>query len=84
MREMANTGFIDYHLDAIDTLEWAKKEMVGNYYKVLKTDPYKASEILTQIVNLLPYFAEYIAESKLVMERKVLTESQTNKETITL
>lgn len=84
MRELADTGFIDYHLDSIDTLEWAKKELVANYYKLVKNDPYRASEIITQIVNLLPYFAEYIAESKQVMEHKAISESQTNKETITL
>lgn len=82
MREIADTGYIDYHLDAIDTLEWCKKEMVTNYYKVLKTDAYKATEILTQIINALPYFAEYIAESKEVMERKAIAESSSGKEEI--
>jgi hypothetical protein len=80
MREIADTGFIDYHLDAIDTLEWAKKEMITNYYKVLKNDAYKATEILTQLINMLPFFAEYIAESKEVMERKAITESLSSKE----
>lgn len=80
MREIADTGYIDYHLDAIDTLEWAKKEMIANYNKI--TDPYKRVEVITQIVNILPYFAEYIAESKEVMERKAIAESITNKEEI--
>lgn len=80
MREIADTGYIDYHLDAIDTLEWAKKEMITNYYA--EKDPYKKNEMLTQLVNMLPYFAEYIAESKEVMERKAITESSTDQKEI--
>ena len=68
MNEIADVGYIDYHLDAIDTLEWAKKEMISNYHN--GKDPYKKSEILTQIINLLPYFVEYINETKEVMKYK--------------
>ena len=82
MREIADTGYIDYHLDAIDTLEWAKREMVNNYNN--ETDPYKKQEMLTQIINTLPFFAEYIAESKQVIENKAISQSQTDKETITI
>ena len=32
MNEIADVGYIDYHLDAIDTLEWAKKELIANYH----------------------------------------------------
>ena len=80
MREIADTGYIDYHLDAIDTLEWAKKEMISNYEN--EQEPYKRVEILTQIINMLPYFAEYISESKKVMELKAIAESSTSKEEI--
>jgi hypothetical protein len=80
MREIADTGFIDYHLDAIDTMEWAKKEMIANYDN--EQDPYKRVEILTQIINMLPYFAEYISESKKVMELKAIAESSSSKEEI--
>ena len=54
MNQLADTGYIDYHLDAIDTLDFAKAEMIKNYH--MEKDPYKRVEIMTQIVNLLPYF----------------------------
>lgn len=76
MRTLADTGYIDYHLDGIDTIEWIKKEMVSNYYQVLKKDPYKATEILTQIANLSPFLAEHIAETKEVMTNKVVSQLQ--------
>lgn len=81
MRELANTGYIDYHLDAIATLDWVKKEMLTNYYK--EKNPYKAVEILTQMVNLLPYFTEYIAETRGVMESKAILKPQSNTQDIT-
>lgn len=49
MNEIADVGYIDYHLDARDTLEWAKKEMIANYHN--EKDPFKKTEILTQIIN---------------------------------
>lgn len=81
MREIADTGYIDYHLDAIDTMEWAKKEMIANYEN--ERDPYKRVEILTQLINMLPFFAEYVAETKEVMERKAIAESAASKEKVT-
>jgi hypothetical protein len=45
----------------------------------MEEDPYKRTEILTQIINLLPYFAEYVTETKEVMKNKAhIYESQTN------
>ncbi len=42
--------------------------MISNYHN--GKDPYKKSEILTQIINLLPYFVDYINETKEVMKYK--------------
>lgn len=69
MLEISDTGYVDYHLEALDTLEWVKKEIIVNYH--IEKDPYKKVEILTQLVNTLPFFAEYIAETKLVMQNIV-------------
>lgn len=76
MNEIADVGYIDYHLDARDTLEWAKKEMIANYHN--EKDPFKKTEILTQIINMLPYFAEYINETKEVMKYKILSNQQSS------
>ena len=74
MNQLADTGYIDYHLDAIDTLDFAKAEMIKNYH--LEMDPYKRIEIMTQIINLLPYFAEYVTETKEVMKNKAFINEQ--------
>ena len=42
----------------------------------MRKNPYKKTEILTQIINLLPYFAEYINETKEVMKDKILSNQQ--------
>ena len=65
INEIANTGFIDAHLEAIDTFLNIKKEMWINYHA--ETHPYKKVEILTQIANLQPYINEYYASTKDVM-----------------
>lgn len=80
MNQIADTGYIDYHLDAIDTLDFAKAEMIKNYH--MEMDPYKKTEIMTQIVNLLPYFAEYVTETKEVMKNKALIIEQSPTDTI--
>ena len=72
--QLADTGYIDYHLDAIDTLDFAKAEMIKNYH--MEKDPYKRVEIITQIVNLLPYFSEYVTETKEVMKNKAFINEQ--------
>ena len=80
MNQIADTGYIDYHLDAIDTLDFVKAEMIRNYHK--EQDPYKKTEILTQIINLLPYFAEYVTETKEVMKNKAYINEQSPTNTI--
>jgi len=82
MNEIADTGHVDYHLDAIDTIEWAKKEMVAQYYKEREKDPVKATDILVAIVNLGPIMTGYISESKEVMKNKAILESTERKESI--
>ena len=52
IEEIFDTGFVDQHLQSIDTIQLAQKEMWVNYEKC--SDPYKKVEILTQIVNSLP------------------------------
>lgn len=66
--EIANTGFIDAHLEAIDTFTEIKKEMWLNYYA--EQNPYKKVEILTQIANLQPYINEYYSTTREIIEDK--------------
>ena len=66
--EIANTGFIDAHLEALDTFAEIKKEMWKQYYN--EQHPYKKVEILTQIANLQPYINEYYSTTKDIMEIK--------------
>ena len=75
--EIANTGFIDAHLEAIDTFTEIKKEMWKQYYA--ETHPYKKVEILTQIANLQPYINEYYDTTKDIIEHK---ETKTYKDSI--
>ena len=75
--EIANTGFIDAHLEAIDTFTEIKKEMWKQYYA--ETHPYKKVEILTQIANLQPYINEYYSTTRDIIETK---DTEQYKETI--
>jgi hypothetical protein len=54
--------------------------MIRNYH--VEQDPYKKTEILTQIINLLPYFAEYVTETKEVMKNKAYINEQSPTNTI--
>ena len=65
INEIANSGFVDAHLEAIDTFLEIKRQMWINYNA--ETHPYKKVEILTQIANLQPYINEYYASTKDVM-----------------
>lgn len=82
MREIADTGHIDYHLDAIDTFEWAKRELAKCIDE--EKDPHKRGELIVQLINLEPYLTEYIAESKEVMKNKVYSEQTADQEELTI
>ena len=68
INEIANTGFIDAHLEAIDTFIEIKRQMWIQYHA--EQHPYKKTEILTQIANLQPYINEYYSATKDVMISK--------------
>lgn len=68
INEIANTGFIDAHLEAIDTFIEIKRQMWINYHS--EQHPYKKVEILTQIANLQPFINEYYSATKDVMVSK--------------
>jgi hypothetical protein len=70
MNEISDTGFIDSHLQSLDTLLHCQKEMWTNYYQC--KDPYKKVEILTQICNLQPFISEYTSQSRQVMQNKTI------------
>ena len=78
INEIANTGFIDAHLEAIDTFLEIKRQMWINYHN--EQHPYKKVEILTQIANLQPYINEYYASTKDVITDKVIKNIEENKQ----
>jgi hypothetical protein len=66
--EMVETGLIDQHIRAIESIYHAQREMWINYEKC--QDPYKKVEILTQIVNTLPFMSQYCFGTKKVISLK--------------
>ena len=66
--EIAQTGFIDAHLEALDTFIEIKRQMWIQYNA--ETHPYKKTEILTQIANLQPFINEYYSTTKDIMIKK--------------
>ena len=63
--EFMDTGVIDQHVRAIQIIYQAQREMWINYEKC--QDPYKKVEILTQIVNTLPFLSNYYEASRKVL-----------------
>ncbi len=80
VNEIAQTGFIDAHLEALDTFIEIKRQMWIQYNN--ETHPYKKTEILTQIANLQPYINEYYAATKDVMIDKTKAKLEDNKDTV--
>ena len=66
--EMVDTGLIDQHIRAIESIYHTQREMWINYEKC--QDPYKKVEILTQIVNTLPFMSQYCFGTKKVISVK--------------
>jgi hypothetical protein len=58
--------FDDMHLERIETLEWAQKEMVD--CAIRESNPLKRVMIIEKIVNLQPYLSAYVEATKEVME----------------
>ena len=63
--ELLDTGVIDQHIRAIQSIYHVQREMWINYEKC--EDPYKKVEILTQIVNTLPFLSNYYKATKNVL-----------------
>jgi len=63
--ELMDTGVIDQHIRAIQSIYHVQREMWFNYEKC--KDPYKKVEILTQIVNTLPFLSNYYKATKNVL-----------------
>jgi len=63
--ELMDTGVIDQHIRAIQSIYHVQREMWINYEKC--EDPYKKVEILTQIVNTFPFLSNYYKATKNVV-----------------
>lgn len=70
-KELIDTGLIDQHIRAIESIHYVLREMWLNYEKC--GDPYKKVEILTQIVNTQPFLSKYFETTKnvLIFKNKV-------------
>jgi len=60
--------FDDMHLERIETLEWAQKELVD--CSVREKDNFKKAGIIEKIVNLQPYLSAYMEATRDVIEGK--------------
>src|SRR4029079_2877978 len=67
-------GFVDHHLERLDTLELINHEMWASYRK----GDYKALDALSKIAQLQPIVSSYFEASKMVMEDEI---ERTRKET---
>jgi hypothetical protein len=76
--ELMDTGVIDQHIRAIQSIYYVQREMWINYEKC--EDPYKKVEILTQIVNTLPFLSNYYKATKNVLVFKHKMSALTQKD----
>ena len=60
-------GFIDHHLERLDTLELINHEMWTSYRK----GDYKAMDALSKIAQIQPIVSSYFEASKMVMEDEI-------------
>lgn len=67
--EIAREGFIAQHLARIDDLELIKRKMWEMFFKLEKSDPFKASQVLLWLMQVQPYLSQYYEASKYIMQR---------------
>lgn len=60
-------GFVDHHLERLDTLELINHEMWASYRK----GDYKAMDALSKIAAIQPIVSSYFEASKMVMEDEI-------------
>ena len=60
-------GFVDHHLERIDTLELVNHEMWRKY----RAGDYKAMDALSKIAETQPLISNYFEASKFVMENEI-------------
>ena len=60
-------GFVDHHLERLDTLELINHEMWTSYRK----GDYKAMDALSKIAEIQPIISNYFDASKFVMENEI-------------
>lgn len=60
-------GFVEHHLERLDTLELINHEMWASYRK----GDYKAMDALSKIAQIQPIVSSYFEASKMVMEDEI-------------
>ena len=60
-------GFVDHHLERLDTLELINHEMWASYRK----GDYKAMDAISKIAEIQPIISNYFEASKFVMENEI-------------
>ena len=78
IEEIFDTGLINQHLQCIDAIQLAQKEMWKKYEEC--KDAYKCVEILTQIINTLPFESQYYDAMRKVLNIKNKMAALTQKE----
>lgn len=67
-------GFVDHHLERLDTLELINHEMWASYRK----GDYKAMDALSKIAAIQPIVSSYFEASKMVMEDEIERKEKRN------
>ena len=77
---IAKEGFVDQHLQRIDTLELINRE----YWKLYKQEKetFKKAQILEKIAELQTYISPYYEASKWIMEESIKNDKQESKKSI--
>ncbi len=76
--DIAEYGFEQQHINAIDETEAARQKMWENVWKV--TDPFKQNIMIQNILNTLPLLSSYYDATKGVIEKP----DESSKETVSV
>lgn len=69
--DIAEYGFEQQHINAIDETEAARRKMWENVWKV--EDPFKQNIMIQNILNTLPLLSEYYDSTKGVIQKPAIT-----------
>ena len=71
-------GFVDHHIERLDTLELINHEMWASYRK----GDYKAMDAFSKIAEIQPIISNYFDASKVVMEDEIERTKKENQDSV--